>query len=95
MDHVQASLGAFYRTSLEKHLRDLGVNTLVVCGCNFPNCPRATFYEASERDLRITFVPDATSGVYERGLRELENNGVKLASVDELSQKLTAEFSNA
>jgi nicotinamidase-related amidase len=87
--------GAFYRTSLEVHLRDLGVNTLVVCGCNFPNCPRATIYEASERDLRITFVPDATSGVYKRGLRELENIGVKLASVDELSQKLTAEFSNA
>jgi nicotinamidase-related amidase len=87
--------GAFYRTSLEKHLRDLGVNTLVVCGCNFPNCPRATIYEASERDLRIAFIPDATSGVYERGLRELENIGVKLANVDELSQKLTAEFSNA
>jgi hypothetical protein len=92
VDHVQASLGAFYRTSLEKHLRDLGVNTLVVCGCNFPNCPRATIYEASERDLRIAFVPDATFGVYERGLRELENIGVKLASVDELSQKLTVEF---
>lgn len=87
--------GAFYRTTLEKHLRDLHANTVVVCGCNFPNCPRATIYEASERDFRIAFVPDATSGVYEQGLRELENIGVKLASVDELSQKLTAEFSNA
>lgn len=84
--------GAFYRTSLEEHLRDLGANTIVVWGCNFPNCPRATVYKASERDLRIAFVPDATSGVYEWGLRELENIGVKLASVDELSQKLTAEF---
>jgi nicotinamidase-related amidase len=86
--------GAFYRTPLEEHLRDLHANTVVVCGCNFPNCPRATIYEASERDLRIAFVPDATSGVYERGLGELENIGVKLASVDELSQKLTAELSN-
>jgi nicotinamidase-related amidase len=86
--------GAFYRTPLEEHLRDLHANTVVVCGCNFPNCPRATIYEASERDLRIAFVPDATSGVYEQGLGELENIGVKLASVDELSQKLTAELSN-
>jgi nicotinamidase-related amidase len=95
VDHVQASLGAFYRTPLEKHLRDLRASTVVVCGCNFPNCPRATIYEASERDLRIAFVLDATSGVYQRGLRELENIGVKLVSVDELLQKLIAEFSNA
>jgi nicotinamidase-related amidase len=87
--------GAFYQTPLEEHLRDLRANTVVVCGCNFPNCPRAKIYEASERALRVAFVADATSGVYERGLRELENIGVKLVSVDELSQKLTAEFSNA
>ena len=42
---------AFYNTSLEKNLRNLDVNTIVVCGCNFPNCPRTTIYEASERDL--------------------------------------------
>lgn len=87
--------GAFYRTPLEKYLRGLRADTITVCGCNFPDCPRATIYEASERGLRIAFVPVATSGVYERGLRELENIGVKLASVDELSQKLTAELSNA
>src|SRR5262245_1006046 len=28
---------AFYGTPLEKHLRDLGVTTVVVMGCNFPN----------------------------------------------------------
>ena len=32
--------GAFYKTPLEDHLRQLGVTTLVMCGCNFPNCPR-------------------------------------------------------
>lgn len=49
MDHVQAALGAFYGTRLEEHLRALDVDTVVVCGCNFPNCPRTTIYEASER----------------------------------------------
>ena len=77
--------GAFYRTSLEEHLANLRVNTVVICGCNFPNCPRATIYEASERDLRVALVADATSGVYERGLRELENIGVGLVYGDQLS----------
>ncbi len=49
--------GAFYRTSLEGHLRALSVETIVVCGCNFPNCPRTTIYEASERDFRIVLSP--------------------------------------
>jgi len=34
--------GAFYNTELERHLQNLHVNTLVACGCNFPNCPRTT-----------------------------------------------------
>ena len=38
--------GAFYATPLENHLHKLNVNTVVICGCNFPNCPRTTVYEA-------------------------------------------------
>lgn len=75
--------GAFYRTRLEERLRDLGVNTVVVCGCNFPNCPRATVYEASERDFRVVLVPDATSGLYERGEAELRGIGVELVGSEE------------
>jgi nicotinamidase-related amidase len=67
---------AFYRTGLEDFLAARSVDTIVLCGCNFPNCPRTTVYEASERDYRLVFVPDATSGVYERGIEELENIGV-------------------
>ena len=47
--------GAFYNTLLEKQLHNMKVNSLVVCGCNFPNCPRTTIYEASERDFKIVF----------------------------------------
>jgi nicotinamidase-related amidase len=76
--------GAFYETPLETHLDKLSVDTLVVAGCNFPNCPRTTIYEASERDFRIVFVPDATSGTYERGLIELENIGISLKKTKEI-----------
>ncbi len=75
--------GAFYGTSLEDLLRALGVTTVVVLGCNFPNCPRTTVYEASERDLRVVLVHDATSGIYERGRGELEAIGVRLMTAEE------------
>ena len=34
--------GAFYDAGLAAFLDERGVNTVVVCGCNFPNCPRTT-----------------------------------------------------
>jgi nicotinamidase-related amidase len=75
--------GAFYKTALEKHLHNLGVNTVVVCGCNFPNCPRTTIYEASERDFKIVMAKDATSLVYNIGIQELQNIGVSIMDSDE------------
>jgi nicotinamidase-related amidase len=68
--------GAFYGTRLEQHLWALGVDTLVFVGCNFPNCPRTSIYEASERDFRVVCVDDAVSGLYDQGRRELGNIGV-------------------
>jgi nicotinamidase-related amidase len=82
--------GAFYCTPLEEHLREREVNTLVFCGCNFPNCPRTSIYEASERDYRVVVASDAVSGLYERGERELEKIGVRLMSSDELVESMRA-----
>jgi len=70
--------GAFYQTALEDHLRHLGVNTVAICGCNFPNCPRATVIEASERDFRIILASDATSGISELGVAEVAKMGIKV-----------------
>jgi nicotinamidase-related amidase len=74
---------AFYNTLLERHLHDLGINTVVVCGCNFPNCPRTTIYEASERDFKTVLVKDATSAVYDIGFKEIKNIGTSLMNTDE------------
>jgi hypothetical protein len=76
--------GAFYETSLEEHLRERGASTLVFCGCNFPNCPRTSIYEASERDFRVVLAADAISGLYERGREELTNIGVGLMETAEV-----------
>lgn len=77
---------AFFETSLEERLRALGITTVVFCGCDFPNGPRATIYAASNRDFRIVLVPDAVSRTTEGGLRELGSIGVRLMNVaDSLS----------
>lgn len=69
---------AFQQTGLGGLLDDLGVSTVVIAGCNYPNCPRSTLYDATARDLRTVFVADATSGVYARGIHELTNIGVNV-----------------
>jgi nicotinamidase-related amidase len=76
--------GAFYETPLEDHLRRQGVSTIVFCGCNFPNCPRASIYEASERDFRVVLAEDAVSGLYDTGRDELEGIGVRLMPTAEV-----------
>jgi len=79
----KARWGAFYGTSLEAFLRGRDVDTTVLAGCNFPNCPRTTIYEASERGIRVVAVVDAISGTYDRGVQELRNIGVLALTTDE------------
>ncbi len=83
--------GAFYGTPLEAFLRERGIDTLVVAGCNFPNCPRTTIYEASERDFRIVALVDAISGAYDRGVEELRNIGVLALTTDDCLAWLAGE----
>ena len=86
--------GAFYQTALEAHLRSLDISTVVIAGCNFPNCPRTSVYEASERDFRVVLVGDAVSGLYDRGIAELEQIGVTvLPTAALLAATETAECS--
>jgi nicotinamidase-related amidase len=73
--------GAFYQTNLEQHLRDTGSDTTVFAGCNFPNCPRTSIYEASERDFRIMLVSDAVSGLDDRGIKECRAIGVDVRNL--------------
>jgi nicotinamidase-related amidase len=80
--------GAFFGTALEQHLLSHGVSSLAFAGGNFPNCPRTSIYEASERDFRIVLVEDAVSGLYDRGRDELKNIGVALVTSTQLADVL-------
>lgn len=72
---------AFYRTELEAWLRENGCDTVVVAGCNLPNCPRATLFDASERDLRAVAVADALSQTTAERLADLKSIGVRVVPV--------------
>jgi nicotinamidase-related amidase len=80
--------GAFYRTTLDQTLKDFGVDTVVFAGCNFPNCPRTSIYEASERDYRIVLADNGISGLYDQGRKEMTNIGAHLAPTEEICARV-------
>lgn len=79
---------AFHRTGLDGYLSGLGVDTVVVAGCNLPNCPRATLFDASERDYRAVLVADATSQASEQRLADLLLIGVEVVTTAEVLDAL-------
>ncbi|MBO0832593.1 MAG: cysteine hydrolase [Actinobacteria bacterium] len=81
---------AFYRTSLHEHLTSLGVNTVVVVGFNYPNCPRATISDASVRDYRVLVVEDAISGIRDLHLEEASAIGAVSAASSTIVRLLSA-----
>ena len=70
---------AFYATPLDAWLRSKSVDTVVVVGCNYPNCPRGTLFGASERDYRAVAVSDATSRWTASAAEELAGIGIVVA----------------
>jgi nicotinamidase-related amidase len=86
--------GAFYQTPLHEYLQNQNIDSLVFSGCNFPNCPRTSMYEASERDYRVVLVEDALSGLYDRGKLELENIGVTVESTGNILNIITTLQTN-
>jgi nicotinamidase-related amidase len=80
--------GAFFDTPLVEHLHAVNVSTVVVIGCNYPNCPRTTIYEASERDFRIVAVSDAISRFDARAAQELDDIGVAVMTAEDVTEQV-------
>lgn len=79
---------AFHRTRLHDILAARGVDTVVVAGCNFPNCPRATIYASSDHDYRVLVPSDAVSGITSTHLDELGRIGVLHTSTSAIAAAL-------
>lgn len=80
--------GAFYRTRLDDLLRSRGNSTVVVVGCNLPNCPRASLFEASERDYRTVLVEDAVSQCSDERIADLAAIGVRILQTAEVLEAI-------
>lgn len=82
---------AFYNTPLDGHLQKLDVDTVAVIGCNFPNSPRATIYDAGQRGYRLILVTDAVSKCGLNHVREARRIGVTPTSATKCASWLKGD----
>ena len=85
---VKPRFSAFMQTEFDLMLRRLNVTRLVICGIQYPNCIRATVFDAVSLDYGVTLVTDATSAqtaaIAEANILDMANIGVTCVSAKEL-----------
>lgn len=84
---VKNRFSGFMNTELDLILRRLGVTDLVVTGTQYPNCVRATVFDAVALGYDVTVVTDATSAATKEieaaNIVDLKNVGVHCVSTSE------------
>jgi len=87
---VKPRWSGFFRTDLGAILRRQGVETVIVCGTQTPNCMRATAFDADAWGYRVIVLSDGTSSktpeVQAANLRDLEAAGFRLMTCEETIQ---------
>lgn len=77
---VKPRFSAFFSTCADLLLRRLGVQDIVICGVQYPNCIRATAYDGVSFDYNVTVITDATGGasdeIYASNIRDMSNIGI-------------------
>ncbi|MCP4179499.1 MAG: cysteine hydrolase [bacterium] len=77
---VKQRFSSFMQTELDLLLRRKQINTLVVCGAQYPNCIRTTIYDAVSLDYTVINITDATFAqtkeVALSNIRDLKNIGI-------------------
>jgi nicotinamidase-related amidase len=73
-------------TELDLILKRKGVNTLVVCGIQYPNCIRTTVFDAMSLDYEVIVISDATGAVNDdikqANIVDMEAIGVMIQTTD-------------
>jgi nicotinamidase-related amidase len=62
--NTKRRLSIFRETDLDLLLRDLGVDTVVLCGINTNTCVLCAAFEAFNRDLRVVVISDGVASMY-------------------------------
>lgn len=88
-------MSGFIGTELDLVLRTLGVDTVVVCGIQTPNCIRTTVFDAIAYNYRVWIVEDATGAqtdeIHQANVRDMAAIGVRVIRVAGLQQALHKE----
>ena len=86
------SYGAFYDTPLETILKNLGKDTVIICGTVTNICCGMTARQAYERSFKVVFGSDVTSSddpdLQEPELRVLRKNFARVLSAEEIIGEL-------
>jgi nicotinamidase-related amidase len=84
---VKNRFSGFMNTELDFILRRLNITRLVICGTQYPNCIRATAYDAISLDYKVTVITDATSAtseeIAESNIRDMKNVGIDCITLKE------------
>jgi biuret amidohydrolase len=89
-------LSIFRGTDLSLLLRDLRVDTVVLCGINTNTCVLCAAFEAFNRDLRVVVISDGVASMYGDdlhffGLQNIARCLGWVVTCDELAARLPAE----
>ncbi|HEX2735883.1 MAG TPA: isochorismatase family cysteine hydrolase [Polyangiaceae bacterium] len=85
---VKPRFSAFMQTPLDAMLRRQGVRRVIVCGTQYPNCIRATAFDALALDYEVAVALGATSAqtdaVARANIHDLCNVGIACSSLEQL-----------
>jgi len=78
---VKPRFSAFFKTGLAEMLRSIGVDQVIICGIQYPNCIRATAFDAISCDFPTTVITDATAAATEEvaqaNIHDMRNIGIE------------------
>jgi nicotinamidase-related amidase len=89
----KVSYGAFYDTPLETILKNLGKNTVIICGCLTNVCCSTTARQAFERSFRVIFGSDINAtdnrDIHEAELKTLKRCFARVLTSKEIIDELS------
>lgn len=89
---VKNRFSAFMNTELDYMLRRLGVDSIVVCGTQYPVCVRTTVFDGVALGYNVILVTDASSAqteeIAEANITDIRNIGVQCLNTQAVLEKL-------
>jgi len=91
---VKNRFSAFMNTELDYILRRLGVDSIVVCGTQYPVCVRTTVFDGVALGYNVILVTDASSAqteeIAEANITDIRNIGVQCLNTQAILEKLSS-----